>query len=50
MFSLLVFNTEIIIKVNNWLSSLKNIFLFYFKNSEEKEIQMINVIKDKETN
>lgn len=49
MFSLLVFNTEIIIKVNKWFNSIKNTFLFFLKKTEDKEIQMVNVIKDKQS-
>ena len=49
MFSLLVFNTEIIIKVNKWFNSIKNTLLFFLKKTEDKEIQMVNVIKDKQS-
>ena len=49
MFSLLVFNTDIIFKIGKWFTKIENIFSNFFRKSGKQEIEMKNLIKDKET-
>ena len=50
MFSLLVFNTDIISKIGKWFLSIENMFSNFFKKAESNDIEMVNLIKDKESN
>ncbi len=49
MFSLLVFNKDIIVKVNKWFQDIRLFFSNFFVKSENKN-EVINLIKDKDTN
>jgi hypothetical protein len=47
---MLVFNTDILINANLWFQSIGNMFSNFFQKAENKDIEMINLIKDKESN
>lgn len=50
MFSLLVFNKDIIFKICKCFVDIENMFFYFFKKSENNDIEMVKLIKDKEIN
>ena len=48
MFSLLVFNKDIIVKVNSWFQDIRLFFSNFFIKKEKGKNEVVNLIKDKD--